>query len=162
MHCIKANCCLRKRSSHGQQYYRLSHSEINISSLRGISVIPWSYLSMIMFLILAAALMELCQNLFSSVSWFSLNTRGIHLPSPPVIIPGSWRAPSQHCASTLLQCPWLWWRHQWLSHLHVHGMLSQDESLCSPISAFAKRPDPTRRTWVPTFTQGPVPHTAPT
>lgn len=121
------------------------------------------YLSMIMFLILiVAALMELCQNLFSSVSWFSLNAWGIHLPSPPVLILGSWRAPSQDCATILLQSPCLRWRHQWLSHLHVHGLLSQDESLCSSIGTFAERPGPTRRTWLPTFTQGPVQHTAPT
>jgi len=32
--------------------------------------------------------MELRQNLFTSVSRFSLNAGDFHLPSPPVLIPG--------------------------------------------------------------------------
>lgn len=52
---------------------------------------PDLYLSLITFLILlAATLVELCQNLFPSVSWFSLNAWDFHLPSPPVPVPGSW------------------------------------------------------------------------
>lgn len=51
---------------------------------------PDLYLSLITFLILlAATLVELCQNLFPSVSWFSLNAWDFHLPSP-VPVPGSW------------------------------------------------------------------------
>lgn len=78
MYCINANCFLRKQSSHGQQYYRLSHSEISISSPRGISVISDLYLSLITFLILpTAALVDIYQNLFPSVSRFS---RDFYLP----------------------------------------------------------------------------------
>lgn len=40
--CANTNRCLRKQSSHGQQYFRLSHSGMSISSPRGISVSPRS------------------------------------------------------------------------------------------------------------------------
>lgn len=43
---------------------------------------PDLYLSLITFLILLAVLLEICQNLFPNVSWFSLNARDFHLPSP--------------------------------------------------------------------------------
>lgn len=78
MYCINANCCLRKPNSHWQQNYKLSHSEISISSPRGISVISDLYFSLItFFILLTAALVDIWQNLFLSVSWFS---RDFYLP----------------------------------------------------------------------------------
>lgn len=51
---------------------------------------PDLYLSLItFFILLVAASVELCQNLFPSVSWFSLNAWDFHLPCPPVLAAGS-------------------------------------------------------------------------
>lgn len=123
---------------------------------------PDLYLSLSTWPILLAALVELCKNLFPSMSWFLLNAWGFHVPSPPALAPVWWGAPAQGCDTFLFQSPWLWWRHQRLSFLCAHGLLSWDGSFCRSINAFATRSGPTRRTRLPTITQGPVQHIAPT